>query len=91
MTTLLLIRHGQTDANGKSIMGWQKGWHLNAAGQQQVAALAERLKRIPIRAVYTTPLRRARDFERYLDTPARIYYKHEGVSPSGSHKLNSAR
>jgi tryptophan synthase beta chain len=37
-----------------------------------------------------TPLRRARDFERYLDTPARIYYKHEGVSPSGSHKLNSA-
>jgi len=37
-----------------------------------------------------TPLLRARAFEKQLDTPARIYYKHEGVSPSGSHKLNSA-
>jgi tryptophan synthase beta chain len=25
-----------------------------------------------------------------MDTPARIYYKYEGVSPSGSHKLNTA-
>jgi len=37
-----------------------------------------------------TPLFRARRFERELDTPARIYYKYEGVSPAGSHKPNSA-
>src|SRR5579884_712326 len=37
-----------------------------------------------------TPLLRARAFEQYLDTPAHIYYKYEGASPSGSHKLNSA-
>jgi probable phosphoglycerate mutase len=40
-------------------MGREKGWHLNAAGKQQVAQMAERLKRIPIRAVYTSPLERA--------------------------------
>jgi tryptophan synthase beta chain len=37
-----------------------------------------------------TPLFRARALERELDTPAEIYFKFEGASPSGSHKLNSA-
>ena len=37
-----------------------------------------------------TPLLRARRLEKMLDTPAHIYYKHEGVSPSGSHKPNTA-
>ena len=37
-----------------------------------------------------TPLYRARRLEQALDTPARIYYKYEGVSPAGSHKPNTA-
>jgi len=37
-----------------------------------------------------TPLRRAVYLERYLNTPARIYYKDESVSPPGSHKPNTA-
>ena len=37
-----------------------------------------------------TPLYRATRLERFLDTPARIYFKHEGVSPAGSHKPNTA-
>ncbi|MER6511813.1 TrpB-like pyridoxal phosphate-dependent enzyme [Nonomuraea sp. NPDC001636] len=37
-----------------------------------------------------TPLIRARRLEKALDTPARIYYKYEGVSPAGSHKANTA-
>lgn len=37
-----------------------------------------------------TPLRRAENLERLLDTPARIYYKYEGTNPTGSHKLNTA-
>ena len=37
-----------------------------------------------------TPLYRAWRLERYLDTPAHIYYKYEGVSPAGSHKPNTA-
>lgn len=37
-----------------------------------------------------SPLIRARRLEQALDTPARIYFKYEGVSPAGSHKLNTA-
>jgi tryptophan synthase beta chain len=48
----------------------------------------------PVRDVYRqwrpSPLYRAHRLERALDTPARIYYKYEGVSPAGSHKPNTA-
>src|SRR5215813_13994869 len=48
----------------------------------------------PVRKVYAqwrpSPLFRARRLEKALDTPARIYYKYEGVSPAGSHKPNTA-
>ncbi len=37
-----------------------------------------------------TPLIRAVALERYLDTPAEIYFKYEATAPTGSHKLNSA-
>jgi tryptophan synthase beta chain len=37
-----------------------------------------------------TPMIRARRLEKALGTPARIYFKHEGVSPAGSHKPNTA-
>ncbi len=37
-----------------------------------------------------TPLVRARRLERWLDTPAKIFFKYEGVSPGGSHKPNTA-
>src|SRR5450756_2029654 len=37
-----------------------------------------------------TPLFRARSLERALGTPAKIYYKYEGASPAGSHKLNTS-
>ena len=47
-----------------------------------------------VRQVYAqwrpSPLYRARRLEKTLDTPARIYYKYEGVSPAGSHKPNTA-
>ncbi|MFY9640864.1 MAG: TrpB-like pyridoxal phosphate-dependent enzyme [Rhodomicrobium sp.] len=48
----------------------------------------------PIRDVYRawrpSPLFRARRLEQALGTPAKIYYKYEGVSPAGSHKPNTA-
>jgi tryptophan synthase beta chain len=37
-----------------------------------------------------TPLVRARHLEEYLNTPAKIYYKHEGLNPAGSYKTNTA-
>ena len=49
---------------------------------------------LPVREAYRawrpTPLYRARRLEQTLGTPARIYYKYEGVSPTGSHKPNTA-
>lgn len=57
---------------------------------------AERYIEIPeaVREVYRlwrpSPLYRARRLEKALGTPARIYYKYEGVSPAGSHKPNTA-
>ncbi|MGE0716329.1 MAG: TrpB-like pyridoxal phosphate-dependent enzyme [Alphaproteobacteria bacterium] len=56
----------------------------------------ERRIQIPkeVRDIYRqwrpTPLYRARRLERALGTPARIYYKYEGVSPAGSHKPNTS-
>jgi tryptophan synthase beta chain len=48
----------------------------------------------PIRDVYRmwrpSPLMRARRLEQKLGTPAKIYFKYEGVSPAGSHKPNTA-
>ncbi|GAC1381615.1 MAG: TrpB-like pyridoxal phosphate-dependent enzyme [Ktedonobacteraceae bacterium] len=48
----------------------------------------------PVRQIYRqwrpSPLYRARQLEKALDTPARIYYKYEGVSPVGSHKANTS-
>lgn len=48
----------------------------------------------PVREVYRqwrpAPLFRARKLEKALGTPAKIYYKYEGVSPTGSHKPNTA-
>jgi tryptophan synthase beta chain len=62
--------------------------------KQEVSA--ERFIEIPeeVRNAYATfrpsPLIRALDLEKALGTPAQIYYKYEGVSPAGSHKLNTA-
>jgi len=48
----------------------------------------------PVRNIYKqwrpSPLFRAKKLETTLDTPAKIYYKYEGVSPTGSHKPNTA-
>jgi tryptophan synthase beta chain len=62
--------------------------------EQEVST--ERFIEIPerVREAYAiwrpTPMYRAYGLERVLDTPARIYYKYEGTSPSGSHKPNTA-
>ncbi len=62
--------------------------------QQEVST--ERYIEIPdqVRDMYSlwrsTPVYRATELEKALDTPAKIYYKYEGVSPAGSHKPNTA-
>ncbi|MCC6135226.1 MAG: TrpB-like pyridoxal phosphate-dependent enzyme [Gammaproteobacteria bacterium] len=62
--------------------------------QQEVSTEREIEIPKPVREIYRqwrpSPLYRARRLEQALDTPARIYYKYEGVSPAGSHKPNTA-
>jgi len=61
---------------------------------QEVSAEREIEIPRPVREIYRqwrpSPLFRARRLERALGTPAKIYYKYEGVSPAGSHKPNTA-
>jgi tryptophan synthase beta chain len=69
---------------------------LFASGVIEQEVSAERWIPIPeeVREIYRiwrpSPLFRAKRLEAALGTPARIYYKNEGVSPAGSHKPNSA-
>ncbi len=62
--------------------------------QQEMATEREIEIPTPVREIYRlwrpSPLYRARRLEQALGTPARIYYKYEGVSPAGSHKPNTA-
>jgi len=62
--------------------------------EQEVSAVPQIEIPEEVRDVYKqwrpAPLFRARRLEKALDTPAKIYYKYEGVSPAGSHKPNTA-
>src|SRR5579884_1613536 len=59
MTTVLLVRHGVTEANrGGVLAGWSPGIHLADKGREQAAALAERLAPVPVAAIVTSPLER---------------------------------
>jgi probable phosphoglycerate mutase len=57
--TVLLIRHGDTDAIGRYLAGRAPGVHLSEAGRGQAARLPGRLARHDLRAVYASPLERA--------------------------------
>ncbi len=61
MTTFLLIRHAAHSLLGHTIVGRMPGVHLSEEGQEQARRLAERLADVPIRAIYTSPLERARE------------------------------
>lgn len=62
MTLLLLIRHGENEytRTGK-LAGWTKGVHLNETGQKQALAVAERLGKAKLAAIYSSPLERAQE------------------------------
>lgn len=57
---------------------------------EQTIPMPEEVREILMRSGRPTPLQRAIGLERVLKTPCRIYYKREDVSPTGSHKLNTA-
>lgn len=60
MPLLLLIRHGENDYTKKhKLAGYTPEVHLNERGQSQAQALADALKEVPIKAIYSSPLERA--------------------------------
>jgi len=62
MTTVLLVRHGQTPSTGKVLPGRAKGLHLADAGREQAERAATRIAELPrVDALYTSPLERARE------------------------------
>lgn len=62
---------------------------LQEVSQERIIEIPEEVQEI-YKLWWPTPLIRARRLEKFLGTPAHIYYKHEGVSPVGSHKPNTA-
>ncbi|BEP15819.1 histidine phosphatase family protein [Acidothermaceae bacterium B102] len=74
MTTVLLLRHGRSTANAGGVLaGWTPDVHLHPDGEKQAQALAERLAKVPLMAVVSSPLDRCREtvapllFERDLE------------------------
>ena len=83
------------NSEGKDQIASLKKAFTKAGLEQEFAT--ERYIKIPneVRQLYMqmgrpSPLFRATKLEEYLNTPAKIYYKREDTSPTGSHKLNSA-
>lgn len=59
MTTVILFRHGRTEANANGLLaGWTSGVALDELGRTQVAATAQRLSHVPLAAVVSSPLQR---------------------------------
>lgn len=61
MTTIYLVRHGETDWNRRALYQGTTDVSLNEDGRRQARALAERLRETRWDAAYTSPLRRATD------------------------------
>ncbi|MGI9092451.1 MAG: MSMEG_4193 family putative phosphomutase [Mycobacteriales bacterium] len=86
MTTLLLIRHGRTAANtGGVLAGWTPGVGLDDVGREQVRALAERLRPVPLAAVVASPL------DRCQQTAAGIAENRDGLAVATDERFGEVR
>ncbi|BBA34139.1 GDP-mannose 4,6-dehydratase [Methylocaldum marinum] len=76
MTTFLLIRHGAHRLGGDVIAGRTPGVYLSDLGWDQVRAMAERVARLSVSALYSSPAERtletARHLSERLDLPVRV-------------------
>jgi probable phosphomutase (TIGR03848 family) len=61
VATLLLVRHGHTDAAGKRLTGWAPGVHLSEDGRRQAERLVTRLHGIRVDTIVSSPLERCRE------------------------------
>ncbi len=61
MTTVLLVRHGLTALTSSTLVGWTPGVPLDEQGRAQAAAVAERLRPVPLATIVSSPLERCRE------------------------------
>ncbi len=85
MTTVIFVRHGLTAMTGPVLAGWTPGLHLDDRGQAQAAAVAERLRPVPLAAVVCSPLERCRD------TAAAILAGREGTPEHVDDRVGECR
>lgn len=69
MTTVFLVRHGVTSHTGSRLTGWTPDVHLTEAGEEEVGAAAEWLARVPLKAVYSSPIDRTIETARIIAGP----------------------
>lgn len=70
MTTFFLVRHAVTAHTGHKLSGRMPGVHLSDEGREQAEAVAARLERVPIHAVYSSPI------DRTIETARPIAARH---------------
>ena len=70
MTTFYFVRHGLTSHTGHRLSGWMPDVHLTDEGRQQAEAAAERLAKVALKAVYSSPI------DRTMETAEPIARRH---------------
>ncbi len=86
MTTVLLVRHGRTGANARGrLAGWTPGVCLDERGEEQARGLAERIAKLPVAAVVSSPL------ERCVQTANVIAAVYEGLDVVTDERLAECR
>lgn len=60
-TLILLVRHGVTPTTGQVLPGRAPGLHLSDTGREQAREVAQRLRELPLSAIYSSPMERTRE------------------------------
>jgi probable phosphomutase (TIGR03848 family) len=66
VTTFFLVRHGLTDHTGHRLSGWLPDIHLSEEGRLQAEEVSGRLKDVPFKAIYSSPIDRTLETARVI-------------------------
>ena len=69
MTTFFFVRHGVTSHTGNRLSGWLPDIHLSDEGRAQAEAVASALAKVPLKAVYSSPIDRTLETARIVAAP----------------------
>jgi broad specificity phosphatase PhoE len=76
MRKLYFVRHGESDANVQRVISnRESAFHLTPRGQTQASMLAENLRDIPVTAIYSSPVLRARETADVLSKSFHLHYQ----------------